>query len=120
MATAARQSAVDQFARGARNVGVLEPMEFLIFEDNSGAYRLKIVAGDGTTLAQAEGFASRDRAEQAAQRVGEGAGSARLDHRAHEVRPLDLTGGRDGSGDQLDAEHWLDEGGSFSSEAVAR
>jgi uncharacterized protein YegP (UPF0339 family) len=120
MATATRQFAGDQLARGARTVGGPEPMEFLVFEDNSGAYRWTIVAGDGEMLAQSGGFTSRDRAEQAAQCVRDRAGSARLDRGAGEVRLLDGAVGRDGSSDELDAERWLDEGGSFSSKAVAR
>jgi uncharacterized protein YegP (UPF0339 family) len=95
-------------------------MEFLIFQDNGGAYHWTIVAGDGATLARSGSFASYDHAEQAAYRVRDGATVARFDRRVGEVRPVDLAARRDGPSDDLDAERWLDEGGSFSSEAVAR
>src|SRR5438067_3763770 len=120
MATAAKRSATGRRAPRAGGARVPEPMEFLVFEDNGGAFRWRIVAGDGATLAQSGSFASRDRAEQAAQRVRDGATLARFDRRVGEVRPLDLAAGRDGPSDEVDAERWLDEGGSFSSEAVRR
>jgi uncharacterized protein YegP (UPF0339 family) len=97
-----------------------ESMKFLVFEDNGGAYRWRIVARDGVTLAQSGSFASYDSAEQGARRVREGAAAASFDRRTGEVRPLDLAARRDGRSDDLDAERWLDEGGSFSSEAVTR
>jgi uncharacterized protein YegP (UPF0339 family) len=121
MATAPKKSrAAAQLARRGRGARVPEPMEFAVFEDNGGAYRWRIVVGDGTTLAQSESFASLDRAEHAAQLVREGAASASFDRRAGEVGPVDLAARRDRPSDELDAERWLDEGGSFSSEAVAR
>ena len=121
MGTAPKKSrAAHQLASPARDVRVPESMEFLIFEDNGGAYRWRIVAGDGATLAQSESFASYDRAEQAARHVRDGAPSARFDRRADEAGPVDLAARRDRPADELDAERWLDEGGSFGSEAVAR
>jgi hypothetical protein len=45
---------------------------------------------------------------------------ARLDCGAGEARPVDLAARRDRPSDDLDAERWLDDGGSFSSEAVTR
>jgi uncharacterized protein YegP (UPF0339 family) len=121
MATATKKSrAAGQLARRARNVRVPESIEFLIFEDNGGAYHWRLAGGDGATLAQSESFASYEDAEQAARRVRDGAASARFDRRAGEVGPVDLAARRDGPRDDLDAERWLDEGGSFSSEAVAR
>jgi uncharacterized protein YegP (UPF0339 family) len=121
MATAKEKSrAAGQLAHRARSARVPELMEFVIFEDNGGAYRWRIVARDGATLVQSGSFASYDSAEQAARRVRDGAASARFDHRTGEVRPLDLAPRRDGRSDDLDAERWLDEGGSFSSEAVTR
>ena len=117
MATATKKSrAAGQLARRARRVRVAESMEFVIFADNGGAYRWRIVAGDGATLAQSGSFASSDRAEQAARRVRDGAASARFG----EVGMVDLAARRNRPSDGLDAERWLDEGGSFSSEAVAR
>jgi uncharacterized protein YegP (UPF0339 family) len=95
-------------------------MEFLLFQDNGGAYHWTIVAGDGETLAQSGSFASYDHAEQAAHHVRDGAASARFDRSPGEVSPVDLAARRDARSDDLDAARWLDEGGSFSSEAVAR
>jgi hypothetical protein len=71
-------------------------------------------------LAQSGSFASYDSAEEAAWRVREGAASARFDRRGGELRPVDLAARRDRPTYDLDAERWVDEGGSFSSEAVAR
>lgn len=121
MATATKQSpAAGQPARRARNVRESGSMEFLVFRDNGGAYHWSLVADAGETLAQSGSFASYDLAEQAAHRVRDGAASARFDRRAADVRPVDLAAHRDRRSDDLDAERWLDEGGSFSSEAVAR
>ena len=121
MATATKKApAAGQLARRRRGARVPDTIKFVVFEDNGGAYRWKIVAGDGATLAQSESFASLDRAEHAAQLVREGAASASFDRRAGEVGPVDLAARRDRPSDELDAERWLDEGGSFSGEAVAR
>jgi uncharacterized protein YegP (UPF0339 family) len=121
MATATKKSrGAGQLARRARSGRVAPSMQFLIFEDNGGAYHWRILAGDGATLAQSGSFASYDSAEQAARRVRDGAASARLDRRPGNGSPVDLAARRDGPSDDLDAERWLDEGGSFSSEAVAR
>jgi uncharacterized protein YegP (UPF0339 family) len=120
MATATKQPAADWLARRARAVGAPPPLQFVIFEDNGGAYRWRLLAGDGATLAQSGSFASYDRAEHAARQVRDGAASARFDHHARDVSPVDLAAHRAGPSDELDAERWLDESGSFSSEAVAR
>jgi uncharacterized protein YegP (UPF0339 family) len=121
MATATKQSrAAGQLGRRARNVRESGPMEFLIFQDNGGAYHWTIVAGDGETLAQSGSFASYNHAEKAAHHVRDGVASARFDRSAGEVSPVELAAHRDRPSDHLDAERWLDEGGSFSSEAVAR
>jgi uncharacterized protein YegP (UPF0339 family) len=96
-------------------------MEFLIFEDNGGGHHWTIVDGAGESLVRSARFASYDEAERAARLVRDNAGSARLERRAAGGRPVDLTARRDAaSGDNSDAERWLDEGGSFSSEAVAQ
>ncbi len=95
-------------------------MEFLIFQDNGGAYHWTIVAGDGESLGQSGSFASYEDAEQAAQHVRDAAASARFERRASEATPVDLIARRDATSDDADAERWLDEGGSFSSEAVTR
>ena len=120
MATATKKArAAGQLARRARDVQSAS-MEFLVFQDNGGAYYWTIVAGDGATLARSGSFASYDHAEQAARRVRDGAAAARVEARAGQARPVDLIARRHASSDDSDAERWLDEGGSFSSEAVAR
>ena len=84
------------------------------------AYHWTIVAGDGATLARSTSFASYDDAEKAAKHVRDGAASARFERRAGEqsrlislrVAMLRATTPTPSGG--------LDEGGSFSSEAVAK
>jgi uncharacterized protein YegP (UPF0339 family) len=121
MATATKKSrAAKQLARRAPEVRVAASMEFLIYEDNGGSHHWKIVAGDGAALARSGDFASYGDAEQAAQHVRDGAASALFERREVEVRPVDLTARGDAISDDPDAERWLDEGGSFSSEAVAK
>jgi uncharacterized protein YegP (UPF0339 family) len=120
MATATKKSrAAGRSTRRAREVRASLSMEFLIFEDNGGHYHWAIVTGDDSTLARSEGFASYDDAEKAASDVRDGAGSAVLERRGTGALPVDLSARRDAKSDASDAERWLDEGGSFSSEAVA-
>jgi uncharacterized protein YegP (UPF0339 family) len=95
-------------------------MEFVVVEDNTGAYHWRLRAGDDATLAQSDRFASYDDAEQAARLVRAGAASARFEARAVEVVPIDLIARRDAPNDNSDAERWLDETGSFSNEAVTK
>jgi len=95
-------------------------MEFLIFEDNGGSYHWRILAGDGSTLGESGDFASYDGAEQAAQQICDGAGAARFRRRERGTGSVDLAARRAASDENSDAERWLDEGGSFSSEAVAQ
>lgn len=108
-------------ARGAGGMSRSAVMEFLIFEDNGGRYRWTLVADRSESLAWSGSFASYDDAKQAACVVRDGAGSARVERRAAGDLPVDLVVRRDAAParDDLDAERWLDEGGSFSSEAVA-
>jgi uncharacterized protein YegP (UPF0339 family) len=121
MATAIKKSrAAKQLAGTASAARVPESMEFLIFEDNGGDYHWTIVARDGATLAQSGSFASYDEAEHGAQHVRDGAASAELERRAVGALPVDLTARRNATDDDSDAERWLDEGGSFSSEAVEK
>ncbi len=97
-------------------------MKFLVFEDNSGGYHWTIVAQSGETLVQSASFASYEEAKQAARVVHGGAGSASFDDLVGDPPPSDLPArrARVTARDDLDAERWLDEGGSFSSEAVTR
>jgi len=100
MATANKKSrASKQLARPLAHSNSPAVMEFLVFEDNSGSYHWTILAGDGATLGHSEDFASYDDAEQAARQIRDGAASARLEPRGNGT---------------------LDEGGSFTSEAVAQ
>jgi uncharacterized protein YegP (UPF0339 family) len=119
MATATKKSrAADELLRRVAEVRRSVSMEFLIVQDNGGAYHWTIAAGDGATLAQSASFASYRDAEQAALRVRDGAASARFDHRAVGIHPAEGINLRDPPSDDSDAERWLDEGGSFSSKAV--
>ena len=91
MGTAPKKSrAARQLARLEADANVPASMEFLIFEDNGGAYHWRVVAGDGETLAQSGGFASYEGAERAARHVREGAASARFEPRAVNAVPVDL------------------------------
>ncbi len=121
MGTAPKRShAARQLARRPAEASVAAPMEFLIVEDNGGSYLWTLCAGDGAILAQSGGFASYDAAEQAARLVRSGAVSARFAVRADDSLPVDLSARRDASSENSDAERWLDEGGSFSSEPVRK
>ncbi len=88
MATAAKKSPVSRRpARRTPDERRGSPMSFVIFEDNGGSYHWEILAGDGATLGQSGDFASHHDAEQAAQRVRDGAASARFERRASVMAP---------------------------------
>jgi uncharacterized protein YegP (UPF0339 family) len=110
-------------ARTAPN-STLEPasMKFLVFEDNGGGYHWTIVARSGETLVQSARFASYEEAKQAARIVHGGTASARFEDQAAGAPPIAISARPHAAmaRDRLDAERWLDEGGSFSSEAVRR
>ena len=96
-------------------------MKFLVFEDNSGGYHWTLIARSGETLVQSSSFASYEEAKQAARVVHASAGSARFEPLAGDVPATELAERTTRAvRDDLDAERWLDEGGSFSSEAVTR
>lgn len=79
MATASKKSpASKRVARRAADEQSPSSMAFNIFEDNGGSYHWRILADDGAALGQSGDFASYHDAEQAAQRVREGAASALL------------------------------------------
>lgn len=61
MATATKESVAAQPARGTRRLRAGGSTSFLVFEDNGGIHRWKIVAGDGTILAQSRSVALRAR-----------------------------------------------------------
>jgi uncharacterized protein YegP (UPF0339 family) len=97
-------------------------MKFLVFEDNCGGYHWAIVARGGETLVQSASLTSYEDAKQAARIVHAGASSASFEHLATDTPPADLVARRQTGvvRDDLDAERWLDEGGSFNSDAVTR
>ena len=97
-----------------------ESMAFLIFEDNGGGYHWTIVAGGGETLVRSVSFRSYEDAERAAGIVHRGASRAAFEQGSGNPRLVDLTARRAATSDAADAERWLDEGGSFSREGVAR
>jgi uncharacterized protein YegP (UPF0339 family) len=97
-------------------------MKFVVFEDNGGGYHWTIVTASGETLVQSASFASYEEAKQAARVVHAGAASASLEPLAGDIPPVELVAGRTARAvrDDLDAERWLDEGGSFTKEAARR
>jgi uncharacterized protein YegP (UPF0339 family) len=97
-------------------------MKFLAFEENGGAFHWAIVATSSDPLVQSASFASYEGAKQAAGIVPSRSGAAPFEDRADDTPPLELAARRETPTvrDDLDSERWLDEGGSFSSEAVTR
>jgi uncharacterized protein YegP (UPF0339 family) len=97
-------------------------MKFLVFEDNGAGYHWTLVAASGETLMQSASFASYEDAKRAARIVHGAAASASFEHLAGDAPPVDLAARRETRAvrDDQDAERWLDEGDSFSSEAVTR
>lgn len=121
MATASKKSrASRELARPPAHPRMPVPMEFLIFENNCGSYHWRILADDGVSLGQSGEFTSYDEAERAALQIREGAASARFQRRTSGTGSVDLTSRRAVPNDDSDAERWLDERGSISSEAVAQ
>jgi uncharacterized protein YegP (UPF0339 family) len=55
------------------------PIEFLVFQSNSGDYRWEIASAGGGVLAQSGSFASFEEAGQSARQVRDGAASTRLE-----------------------------------------
>jgi uncharacterized protein YegP (UPF0339 family) len=104
---------------GAGAVPQPPSMKFPVFDDNGGAYHWAIAAS-GDHLVRSASHASYEEAKQAAGIVRRGAGSAPFEDRTGDTPPLELAARPQTatSPDDLDAARWLDEGGSFSSEAV--
>ena len=107
---------------GAGAVSPPASMKFLAFEENGGAFHWAIVAASRDRLVQSPSSASCEEATLAAGIVRCGAGSVPVEDRADDITALELAGRRETATvrDDLDAERWLDEGGSFNSEAVTR
>jgi hypothetical protein len=105
---------------GARGVSAPASMQFLGFEDNRGVFHWAIVGASGDRLVQAATFVSYEEAKQAAGVVRSGAVSAPSENRADGAARLELAARHETptATDDLDAQRWLNEGGSFSSEAV--
>jgi uncharacterized protein YegP (UPF0339 family) len=95
-------------------------MAFLIYEDNGGSYHWRIVADGGETLVRSASFGSYEQAKQAAGIVHRGASRAAFEPGSENPPLVDLPARRNAARDRLDAERWLDEGGSVSREAVTR
>jgi uncharacterized protein YegP (UPF0339 family) len=97
-------------------------MKFVVFEDNAGGYHWAILARSGETLVQSASLASYEEAKQAARVVHAGATSAAFEVRAPSAAPIAISDRRNAATarDALDAERWLDEGGSFSIEAARK
>ena|ERR1700751_4765435 len=104
--------------RDARVVSESVLLEFLVFEDNGGGYHWAIVGGSGESLAQSGSFGSYEEAAHAGRYARDGAEWARFECRGAEDRVVDVRARRAAAWDDLDAERWLNEGGSFSGEAV--
>lgn len=124
MATATKQiRAARHVAHRALAISEVATLTFLVLEDNGGGYYWTILGGDGESLAHSARHATRDDAAHAARVVRDGARSARFEPGVADRRidrRIDLMARRDAAvaRDDSDAERWLDEGGSFSSEAV--
>jgi uncharacterized protein YegP (UPF0339 family) len=95
-------------------------MTFLIYEDNGGGYHWTLVADGGETLVRSASFRSYEDARQAAGIVHRGAFRAAFEQASGNPPLVDLPARRNAARDRLDAQRWLDEGGSVSSEAVTR
>ena len=97
-------------------------LKFVVVEDNGGGYHWTIVADGGETLVRSASFESYEDAKQAAGIVHRGASRAAFEQGSDNPRLVDLPARRNAvsARDRLDADRWFDEGGSFSSEAVAR
>lgn len=73
-------------ARGAREASELATLEFLVQQDNGRDYYWEIVGERGESLGRSGSFDSYEDAERGAQRVHDGAGSARVEHHAVDER----------------------------------
>lgn len=96
-------------------------LTFGIDEDNGGGYHWTMVADGREMLVRSARFGSYEEANEAAGIVKRGASRASFEERSGSPSPIDLSARRGAaSHEDSDAERWLDEGGSFSGEAVTR
>jgi uncharacterized protein YegP (UPF0339 family) len=95
-------------------------LAFRIYEDNGGGYHWTIVADGGETLVRSASFRSYEQAKQAAGIVHRGASQASFEPGSANPPLIDLPARRNAARDRLDAERWLDEGGSVRGEAVTQ
>jgi uncharacterized protein YegP (UPF0339 family) len=92
---------------------------FLLYEDNSGGYYWTIVDDDGEVLARSARFTSYEEANVAADIVYRGIATASFEDRSGAVPPANLPASPT-AGDRVEAEHWLEEGGSVGRQEVTR
>ncbi len=95
-------------------------MKFLTFEENYGAFHWAIVVASGDRLVRSANYASYKETRLAGGVVRPGAGAAPFEDRANDSPPIELAARPETAmiRDDLDAERWLDERGSFNSQAV--
>ena len=132
MATATQKSrATRQAQRRAALVAESAALTFLVFEDNGGSYHWTLLGTDGESLARSRPYATHAEAAHAARVVRDRSGTGRLETgRAPDLPtdlvardlPTDLVARRSAAAarDDSDAERWLDEGGSSSSQPVTQ
>jgi uncharacterized protein YegP (UPF0339 family) len=123
MATATKKSrASRQVPLRAAAVSESAAITFLVSEDNGGSYCWTVLGPEGERLARSRPYATHEEAAHAARIVCDGAASARFEAGRALDRPVDLVDRRSAAlaRDDSDAERWLDEGGSFSTEAVTQ
>jgi uncharacterized protein YegP (UPF0339 family) len=92
---------------------------FLLYEDNSGGYYWTIVGEDGEVLARSARFTTYEEANIAADIVYRGVATASFADRTDASPPVNLPASPT-AGDRVEAEHWLDEGGSLNREEVTQ
>lgn len=123
MATATQKSrATRQAQRRAALVAKLAALTFLVFEDNGGSYHWTLLGTDGESLAHSRPYATHEEAAHAARVVRDRSGTGRLETGRAPDLLTDLVARRSAAAarDDSDAERWLDEGGSFSSQPVTQ
>jgi uncharacterized protein YegP (UPF0339 family) len=120
MATATKKARATRRLKSVEGSASGPSMEFLVFQDNGGRYCWTIVSESGEPLAQSPSFASYQDARDAAERVREAAGSARLEPIETASSAVDFTARRAvAAHDDPDIERRLDEGGGYTAAVAA-